>query len=278
MDAACVPPPKVLPNAWNIILGMHSCYAAALKRFLAQIRREDRSEVRAATRTARRTTIGRKETTDMAASPPKLNVVPVGRFFGQATPVMPETEAVPPPPVHPPVHPRVGHFRSLSRQVVALVDFSKEGEGMGEEGGRPVQALAPTGILGLPVPPPVVVLPDPSLEAKPSGARTWAKPSSEMFSPYAIPPTQRLKNTEETVGKLWATLKTDISMPLSSVGDLLSVIGVCVCAKSSSVVFPYYPNASGGAAAASGQDAYSQRPDGAASPAFHAGSACIRPL
>ncbi len=57
---------------------------------------------------------------------------------------------------------------------------------------------------------------------------------------------QNADNTEATVGRLWATLKTDMSVPLASMGDVLSVIGVCVCAKDSCIAFPYYPNASGG--------------------------------
>jgi hypothetical protein len=66
-----------------------------------------------------------------------------------------------------------------------------------------------------------------------------------MFSPYAIPPPKKTRNTEETVGRLWETIKADFTMPLSGMGELLSVISVCVIAKSSSVIFPYYPNASG---------------------------------
>lgn len=47
--------------------------------------------------------------------------------------------------------------------------------------------------------------------------------------------------------QLIATLKTDMSAPLASMGDLLSVIGVCVSAKDSTILLPYFPNASGGA-------------------------------
>lgn len=224
-----------------------------------QIRREDWSGVRAATKAARRNTAGVKAPVDPASSPPKLTVVPLGRFPTGTTPTDANAASTgltgntvePVKAVQ--VFPRLGHLRSISRSSLGVSARSlpdtiglheppllARASSVGEEAHTSASRGFGQGAPGLHVPPRVDTAP--AIAAATFDALPAKAPG--MFSPYAIPPPQKPKNAEETVGRLWATLKTDI--PLASMGDLLSVIGVCVIARHSSVVLPYFPNASGG--------------------------------
>ena len=271
----CVRPvtTQVLPNAWAIVVAMQQAYNSAMKRFLSQIRREDRSEARAATHTAaRRHTLSHRDVVPEAqASPPKLAFVPLGRKFpspiAEADPAPTVTASgksavVPLPSAGP--QPPGRHVRGLSRAIAGSSESNLD-----ITGGAPM-ALGPPPLLrrkseelsidttgfgsvvaGTNLPPPALAIPETASDSKgPQSSRVWAKPSSDMFSPtYAIPPPRRQgRNAGETMNKLWVAFKPDMTLPLSSVGDLLSVIGVCVVAKDSSVLFPYFPNRTGGAA------------------------------